>query len=178
MRPSSRDNVLAAVDQLAKSAGETSFEAMMENCCTMLEKLAAFLSMMRTREKFTEALDSMEATPIEEKLLLASIKMTPMLIGFGLKKVAKNAAKEFPAPTGRKHGIGCEKYVEVIDFVSKLNRDGVEVGDCIYRASRKFQMGVRSVERIWHHRAEILQNGPEPHFDDVVRKISEHVSGN
>lgn len=173
MRPQSRDKLLSAMDELAKTAGANSVDDMVDRACVMFEKLIEFASPMRTRAQAIEVLDKLEMTPAEERLLLASIKMTPMLIRFGIKKLAKTAVNDLPAPpTGRKPALASDKSVEVIDFVAKMNRDGYELGSCLYRASQRFGIGYRSVERIWNNRAEILQNGPEPHFEDVLQMLT------
>lgn len=172
MRPEARNRVLAACDELAKSAGASSFEEMVDKACVVLESLASFMGEIRTRDQAIAALDKMDATGAEEKLLLAGIRMVPMLARFGTKKVTKDVESNFGSfPTGRKPVLKGEQAMAAIEYIADLHKRGTELGTAIQRAAQRFGVGFRTVERVWNNREEILKNGPEPHFEDVVRRL-------
>ena len=82
MRPEMRDQLVAALDETAKTIGVATFEQGVDLICRFGEKLMPLLEQVRTREKAMAALDQMpDFPPGEEPLAVAAFRMLPQFLG-------------------------------------------------------------------------------------------------
>ncbi len=174
MRPEFRDQVLAALDEVAQIVGIPAIEQGIDLSCRAFEKLLGMMNPIRTREAFSESLDQAEVPPEEEPIVLASLRVLPHFIGTEIKQAAKQAAKDFPTHTGRKGSLSAEQKAEMCAFIGKLYAQGVKLTVCKQRAAQRFGVGVRTVERAWRHRGDLPA---QPDFETAMAYLLKVLSG-
>lgn len=172
MDEKSREEIVAALERAIALAGAKDYESGIEQA----EKLLRFgldgIERIRTRDALRKTLDaSDQMSKHEQKLFLVFVKLLPQIFRLGLKKAAKDAERNLPAlPGGRPRAATGNETKTIIDFVAKLHRAGVEFKVAKKRASMKFDVGLRTIERLWSKRATIEEY--EPTVQDVITSIS------
>jgi len=170
VRPEMRDQLVAALDETAKAVGVETFEQGVDLVCRFGEKLMPLLEQVRTREKAMAALDQMpDFPPEEEPLAVAAFRMLPQFLGIQLREQLPSVLKDLSgARKGRRRALSNDKQAAVCNFIGKLYREGVEMRDCKKRASLRFNVATRTVDRIWANRGTMSCNRMEPDLQDVM----------
>jgi hypothetical protein len=165
-----REQIVAALDEAAKSVGAESFDQGIDLVCRIVEKFMPSLEQMRTRERAIAALDQMpDFPPEEEPLAVASFRMLPQFLGIQARKQVPEVLKDLPGgKKGRRRALASDQQAEVCNFIGKLHLNGVEMRDCKKRASMRYNVAPRTVERIWANRAKLSGKRMEPDFQDVM----------
>ncbi len=172
MRPEARDKFLQLADVAAKAAGGTSLQDGIDLVRRILANLTAMFDAIRTPELLTLRLDETEVTPEQEWLLLAAVQFGPQLARFVLRRLHRNAEATLPDIPNRRPAVDAGTQVRLLSFVNDLHfNHGVELEAAKHRAAQRFRCGVRTVERYWRERKEILANGPKMQFFDLIEGL-------
>lgn len=138
----------------------------------LLAKLTAMFDAVRTPELLTQQLDEAEVTQEQEWLLLALVQFGPQLVRFIFRNLHRTAEATLPDIPNRRPAIDASAQVQLLSFVNDLNfNHGVELEAAKRRAALRFGCGVRTVERYWSGRTEILANGPKMQFFDLIEGL-------
>ena len=162
--------MVAALDEAAKAVGAETFEQGVDLVCRVVEKLKPLLEQMRTRERVIAELDQMpDFAPEEEPLAVAAFRMLPQFLGIQLRQQLPGVLKDLPGgKRGRRRALSNDEQAAVCNFIGKLYREGVEMRDCKKRASLRFNVATRTLDRIWANRKNVLGKRMEPDLQDVM----------
>lgn len=179
MDSETREKMVVAFEQLVRSAGAPSFEEGMNQArmltgiaCGWLVFINKFLQPIETLDDLRETLDSrMALSDVGQTHLLFALENLPWIMRMGATALAKKAASTLPPPAkGRKRKFTVEKKHEILDYVSKLNREGVSMDIAKGRAALKFKSSKRSIARIWAERASLPLENP-PTIQELIRSV-------
>jgi len=176
MRPEARDKFLKSADALAKELGGDSFQDGIVLARKLLKKLTEMFDSIQTPEMLAQRLDEMEIAPENEWLMLAIPGFSPQILRWILASLNRTAEKTLPQVPSRRPAVAANDQLKILRFINELHFDhGVELEKAKDRAARRFGCGVRTVERYWRERKEILANGPKPQFADLMEGIKADI---
>lgn len=172
MRPEARDEFLRSADATAKQVGGESFHGGIVLIRSWLPKLTELLDSVRTPEMLAQLLDETEMSIDNERLMLALAGFGPQLVRWIFAKLSRNAEATLPNFSNRRPAIAASVQIEMLQFINDLHfNQGLGLQDVKGRAARRFGCKVRTVERYWRERKEILANGPKLQFADLIDGI-------
>ena len=172
VRPEARDKVLVLADATARAVGGASFQDGIDKTRKLLSKLTEMLDSIRTPEMLARTLDELDVAPENEWLIFGLFKFGPHLVRWIFSKLNEETAKTLPAVPSRQPAVPASSQLKMLQFINDLSfKHGVEIEIAKQRAARKFGCGLRTVQRYWSKRVEILASGPEPQFSDVIEGI-------
>jgi len=112
---------------------------------------------VRTREQIAALLDAEPEPSASTILAFESVtRYAPYLLNRLVKKVAKDAVKGLPEhPPGPKPVVEQRQKRAICDYIGSLYARGISLGNAQKRASARWVISLRSVERIWAQRARL-----------------------
>jgi hypothetical protein len=168
LEPETRDRLLAGVDSAtAKLTQFPTIESALSWAWELSGRVHRKLENVRTREQIAVLLDAEPEPSLATILKFESvIRFVPFLLNRFVKKVAKDAVKGLPEnPSGPKPLIeGTQKPI-ICAFIGGLYAKGVSLHDAQKRAAMKWNISLRSVERIWAQRGG--PHGPEESIEEA-----------
>jgi hypothetical protein len=169
-----RERLVLAVENAIRVSGAKNYEAGMKQALKLIEFVHTGIRSIQTIDDLRTTLDScLPMSKSEEKIAVLAISFLPQILRIGLKMAAQEAQRTLPAlPGGRPRAITAIETAQVRDFVSKLIREGSTLKAAKDRASRKFVLSKRTIERIWSGRKAMPEN--EPTIKDALRYITTH----
>lgn len=192
MRPEARERFLLAADSSARALGASSFQDAIATVRRLFVKLTEQSDMIQTPELASQVLDDLEIAPELEEILIQLMENGPLLARWGIMELYRMAG-DLPTLPSRQPAVSGRAQVEIVRFINKLNfEQNVPMQIAKKRAAQHFGCGVRTVERYWRERQRILANGPQYHFNDLLKEakaiidsdmaadtaaVSEHHSG-
>lgn len=172
MRPEARERFLLAADSSARALGGSSFQDGIAIVRRTLAKLTELFDGVRTPELVVQSLDSLELTPELEEVLIQIVENGPLLVRWIVMNLHRSAEDNLPNLPTRAPAVTGRDQVEVIKHVNKLNFEyDVPMEAAKKRAAQRFGCSVRTVERYWQKKVEILASGPKYHFNDLLKEI-------
>jgi hypothetical protein len=174
LKPETRERLLAGVDRAtAKLTQFPSIEGIFFWLWKFSGRLHRKLENVHTREQIAALLDAEPEPSAEEILMFESvIRFAPFLLNRFVKKVAKESIKRLPEnPSGPKPVIEGNQKPAICAFIGALYAKGVSIRDAQKRAAMKWNISLRSVERIWAKRT--ASDGPGESIEDVQRTLVE-----
>jgi hypothetical protein len=172
MRPEARDQFLVNADATARALGGTSIQDGVALVRRILAKLTEMFESIQTPEQLAAGLDDLNVTPEIESLMIQGVAAGPLLLRWMAMKANESAETNLPTFPNRRPPVPAKVQVEIVKFVNDLNfRQNVPLEAAKRRAAKKFDCGVRTIERYWKERENILANGPKYHFDDLLNGI-------
>ncbi len=174
MKPETRDRLLAGID--SATARLTQFPTIESVVLWLWEfsgRVHRKLENVRTREQIVALLDA-EPEPSASTIWMCEsvTDYAPFLVNRFVKKVAKEAAKNLPEnPSGPKPVIAESEKPLICAFIKELYGNKVSVQDAKRRASKKWGVSVRSVERVWAERGS--SDGPEMSIEEAEKAALE-----
>jgi hypothetical protein len=183
MRSEARDEFLRLVNAAARELGGSSFQDGIDLARGGLAWLTELLDSVRTPELLAQKLDETDFGPQTEWLMRALAGFGPQLLRWVLSFLNQTAEDTLPNVPNRPPAVAASDQLKMLRFINELHFDyGVELQQAKSRAAKRFGCGVRTVERYWRERREILANGPKPHFSDLIEGLkasfeAEHRSG-
>jgi hypothetical protein len=149
-----REQVIEFCEKAMQSAGASSYDVAAQMASAQLRALSALIRKIRTRQSLSEALDGMALSQENENLLRGVLDYLPALAREAIRIVAEKATSSLPPlPPGRRRKVSGARISELLDHVSKLNRQGTTLKVAKMRAAQKFQCSQRTVDRHWANRA-------------------------
>jgi hypothetical protein len=177
MRPEARDKFLKLADATAKELGGDSFQDGIALARKWLSKLTEMFDSIRTPEMLAQRLDETEIAPENEWLMFALAGFGPQLLRWIFASLNRNAEVTLPNFPNRRPAIATNTQIEMLRFINDLHfNHAVELQKAKSRAAQRFGCGVRTVERYWREREEILANGPKPQFADLIEGIKAAIA--
>lgn len=172
MDEKTREKMVSALENAILAAGAKDYEAGMAQASKLIAFLHNNVQMMQTKDAFRKTLDSCsEVSKSEEKIALMGLTMMPHLLRIGLKMAAKKAENTLPAlPGGRPRAISATEAREILRFISGLHEKGTSFKAAKERASRRYGISLRTIERLWSKRIAIDED--KPTIEDVLDLIS------
>jgi hypothetical protein len=167
LKPETRDRLLAGID--SATAKLTQFSTI-DNVAHWLWEFSGRvyrkIENVRTREQIEAVLDAEpEPSPATIRAFESVIRFAPFLLNRLVKKVAKDAGKGLAEnPSGPKPVIAENEKPLICVFILGLIAKKVSVQDAQRRAAKKWNISLRSVERIWSERDS---------FDETKMSIEE-----
>jgi len=169
MRPEVRDQFLANADAIAKGLGGSSFQEGIEMARKALAFLTQLFDSIQTPELFAKGLDELQLTNEQENLLVQGIAAAPLLLRWLAKDFIETTQETLPALPNRRPRVSAKNQLEILGYVNKLNfQQRVPLEIAKQRAAIRFHCSTRTVERYWHLRQEILENGPKYQFGELL----------
>ena len=167
-----REKMVLAFENAVLVAGAQDYEAGVRQASKLIEFIQDGVQSIQTKDGLRKMLDSwLPMSKSEEKVALLALKLLPQLLRIGLKGAAKKAETTLPAlPGGRPRAVSADKTQEALNHVSELHRKGCTFKVAKDRASMKYGLSQRTIERMWLNRESIQE--VEPTVDDVLRFIS------
>jgi hypothetical protein len=166
-----REKMVLALENAVRVAGARDYEEGMKQAKKLIDFADNGIQSIQTIEGLRKTLDScLPTSKSEEKVVLLAIKLLPQLLRVGLKMAAKKAVSALPPPpAGRPRVTTANKTQEVLIFISELHRKGCSLKVAKGRASRRFEISLRTIERLWSNRGSVHED--EPTFKEVLRFI-------
>jgi hypothetical protein len=111
---------------------------------------------MRSKEDFAACLDSLpEPSWFRLRMMLGSLRYTPQLIRFGLKRLALAAEEDLPpVPVGRP-GLEAISKAQIVAHVGKMHVRGYTLEQAKENARIKFGVSISTVQRVWDDRGNL-----------------------
>jgi len=177
MKADQRDRVWAAMDVAALKISGMDLEHSMAEGHRIFARLAELAAQMKTREQLTEMFDNLPDLSFkEEALLRVGCRFAPQLLRLGAAAVAETAKQTLPqAPGGRSRALSREEERQVCKFIGELLVHETSFKGAIFRASQRFDVSQRTIERVWSHRLRLRENISDPSFQDVVNALRESL---
>jgi hypothetical protein len=177
MRPEMRDQFIANANAAARSMGAESFQDGIDLVRRNLAFLAELFDRIQTPELLVKSLDEFEVIPELEVLLVQFVGAGPLVLRWLAKKFNESAQESLPALPNRRPPIEAKAQVEMLRFVNDLHFEhDVPLEDAMKQAALKYGCGVRTIERYWQDRKNILANGPKYGFDELIKAVVATVS--
>jgi hypothetical protein len=84
----------------------------------------------------------------------------------------QSASETLPTLPNRRPAVKGKAQVEILRFVNDLHfQHRVALEGAKRRAAQRFHCSVRTIERYWREREQILKNGPNLHFNDLIEEL-------
>jgi len=172
MRPEMRDRFIANANAAALSMGAESFQVGIDLARRNLALLAEMFDKIQTPELLVKALDEFQTSPELEVLLVQFAGAGPFVLQWLAKKFNKSAQESLPALPNRRPPIKAKAQVEMLRFVNDLHFEhDVALEKAKEQAALRYSCGVRTIERYWRDRKNILANGPKYSFDELIKAV-------
>jgi len=174
MNPEQRDRFLHAFDETAKSLGDMTLDQALELASRLISKLHELFEKVKTRELFAYELEHSDVSPEMSEALISFAEQFPRFARFAAVKLAKVAARDFPSPGEGRPTLSAVAQVEIVKYVQQLYVEKkFRLRLAMQRAAMKFGCSLRSVQRCWSKRDQIIESGPEMRFADVLSAFKE-----
>jgi len=169
MTPEERNRFLSLADQVAVKLGGESFEAGLQQVTPWVEKFYELLNKLRDHEQLISQLDQFELSPERMRLLFALVELGPEFLRYLASELEQIAAKTLPAPPERRPTVPAEIQYKMVKYVDWLYiGQGVPLGIAKMRTAEKFGWKLRTVNRYWKDRRQILESGPKMRLKDLI----------
>ena len=157
-----REELVSGIEKAFLKVGAQSYESGTLQAKKLLALALDGIQNIQSKDGLRTILDSFPPMTRRNELMLRIIvNRMPHLLRFGLTTLSKIAKSNLPSfPAGRPSLYTGAKAQEVIDCVKELYGKGISFSAAKERASWKFQLSVRTVERLWARRASILEDNP------------------
>jgi len=174
-----REVMIVAFDNAVRMVGAQSFEEGMRQAKTVLENVSSwalfannFIQPIETVQDLRETLDSRMSIPEREQaLLLFALENLPEILREGVTTLKKKVVSSLgPRPGGRKRAFTAQESQEVLDYVSKVNREGASMPAAKRRAAQKYHCSPRTVDRLWKNREFIAKEEP-PTIQELISMV-------
>jgi hypothetical protein len=177
MKPDQRDRIRKALDMAATKVSGMDLERSMAKGQEFFALLANLTALVKTREQLTEMFDNLpDLTFKEEALIRVGCRFAPHLLRLGLTAAAETAKKKLPqVPGGRSRALSREEENQVCRLIGELLIYGTSLKDAIFRASQRFDVSRRTIERVWAQRLHLSEDNFEPTFPEVVSALRESL---
>jgi hypothetical protein len=110
----------------------------------------------RSRERLTAALiTGPDANPDELERWLAFIRALPYFLRSALQGIGKTLP---PPPGGRPRELSAQERMEVCLQIGNLYGQGVELPDAQKRMAQRYDVSLRTIQRVWHQRGKWKSN--------------------
>lgn len=174
MSPEQRDRFLHALDETAKSLGDVTLDQGLEIANLFISTLHELFEKVKTRELFAYELEHNDLSPEMGELLISFAEQLPRFARFAVDKASNAVIRDLPSPVEGRPTLPAVAQLEIVKYVQHLYVEKkVPVRVAMQRAADKFNCGLRSVQRCWKKRDQILEQGPEMRFPDVLSAIQE-----
>jgi len=159
MRAETKERILAALETSFRVAGAENLEQGMALCSRLFESLYRAFEPLKNRKTISAWFDQVpEPGPEDEAMLVACCEMLPTLLRMNVQAFAEELSKTMPhAPGGRPQALSPDAQKEICKFIGQLHSEGVELREAKKRASRKWDVSVRTVQRLWSTRARCAE---------------------
>lgn len=155
MKPETRDRLLAAIDNaFARLTQFSTIESVTQWLWEFSGRVHRKMEHIRTREQITALLDA-EPEPSASKLwaLESVLQYAPFLLNRLVRKIATDAAKGLPgSPSGPKPVVDDSQKQAICQYIGDLYAAGVSLTNAQKRAAMRWNMSLRSIQRIWAER--------------------------
>jgi hypothetical protein len=172
MRPEIRDQFIENANAVAQSLGAESFQFGIDLARRNLAFLVELFDKIQTPELLVKALDEFQTSPELEALLVQFIGAGPFVLRWLAMKFNESAQESLPALPNRRPPIEAKAQLEMLRFVNNLHFEhDVALEKAKKQAALKFGCGVRTIERYWRDRKNILANGPKYGLDEMLKAV-------
>jgi hypothetical protein len=162
MRPEMRDQFIANANAAAQSMGAESFQQGIDLARRNLAFLAELFDKIQTPELLMRSLDEFQISSELEVLLVQFVGAGPLLIRWLAKEFNESAQASLPALPNRRPPIAAKVQAEMLRFVNALHFEhNVALEAAKQQAALRYGCGIRTIERYWRDRKNILANGPK-----------------
>ncbi len=169
MNPEQRDRFLRAFDETAKSLGDVTLDQGLELASFFISKLHELFEKVKTRELLAYELEHNDASPEMSEILISFVEQLPKFARFAVVALDKAAKRDFPSPGEGRPTLPAVTQLEIVNYVQQLYiAKKVPVRTAMQRATTKFGWRLRTIQRCWSKRDQILESGPEIRFADVL----------
>jgi hypothetical protein len=178
VKPDQRDRILAAIDKASDKLNGIDLETSMATASRMFARLAELTAQLQTREQIVEIFNSSPDVSFKDEMLIrTACRYAPELFRIGGTALADIAKKEFPrAPGGgRPTALSSETAGQVCKYILGLLLE-TSVTNAILRASQRFNVSKRTIERVWAERLEPRNQAVEPTFPEVLDAVKGFVA--
>jgi len=178
MKPEQRDRILIAIDKASIRLNGIDLQTSMATATRMFSGLAALTARMQTREQIIEIFNSFPDASLSEELMITAVcQYLPQLLRIGGTALAEMAKKESPRLPGggRPLALRAEEVGQVCKYIGGLLPD-TSYANAILRASQKFNVSERTIERVWSERLEPRDEALEPTFPEVLNAVKGFVA--
>jgi hypothetical protein len=153
-------------------------ETSMATASRMFARLAELTAQLQTREQIVEIFDSSPDVSLKDEMLIrAACRYAPQLFRVGsaaLAEMAKKESSRIPGG-GRPLALRPHEARDVCDFIGVL-LPKTSFPNAILRASQRFGVSKRTIERVWSERLEPQDQGVEPAFPEVLDAVKGFVT--
>jgi hypothetical protein len=173
MKPDQRDRIWKALDMAATKVSGMNLEQSVAKGQQFFALLADLTALVTTRAQIAEIFDNLpDLTFKEEALIRVGCRFAPQLLRLGLTAAAETGKKRLPqVPGGRSRALSREEENQVCRLIGELLIYGTSLKDAISRASQRFDVSRRTIERVWAHRLQVSEDSFEPTFPEVVSAL-------
>ena len=173
MRPEARDEFIANVNATAEALGGTTFQGGIDLVRQLLARLTERFDSIQTPELLAKGLDELNVSQEIESLMIQTAASGPLLLRWLYTQFNHSVSETLPTLSSRRPAVKGKTQVEILKFVNDLHfQHRVALEDAKRRAAQRFHCSVRTIERYWREREQILKNGPKLHFSELIEELT------
>lgn len=178
MTPEVRDAIVDNIEKAFIAAGSIDYDDGIATVSKLIGWCKNAVEAIRTREHLRVLLDQVPDLPVEEEpLAVAATQFLPQLISFVVNQLASDISKDF-RPHGGRPSTPDEQLVSMVRFVGAMHTDGYSMAICKRRASTRFGVSTRTVERAWQNRGRLLEGERKVSFEEVRTWVAGCLNAN
>src|SRR5271170_785105 len=149
-----REKIVASFENAMRTVGAQNYEDGVETVARLIRFASDGIETMRTPDQLRETLDRLPPLSMRERMMILFLMpRLPQLLRLGLKMLGEEAGRTLPAPDGgRPRSMSADTVEEALDYVCKLQRQGVRLEIAKLRTAQKFGCSLRTIERYWRTR--------------------------
>jgi hypothetical protein len=169
VKPEQVDRLLSLADESAKRVGVITVDEALAKVRQFTIPILETLRRAETRDQLARELREFEVPEDLEELLLQVVRFMPELLRHWARELNERATKTLPAPQVGRSTVPAEIQLQMIRFIEHLYIEKkVALKEAKLRARNRFRWSIRTVNRYWSRRKEILESGPTMRFADVL----------
>lgn len=174
MTPEVRDAIVENVEKAFVAAGSLDYDDGIATVSKAIDWCRDAVRTIRTREHLRLLLEQVPDLPVEqEPFAVAATRFLPQLISDVIKQLSSDISKDFKLSGGRP-STPSEQLVSIVRFVGAMHTDGYSMATCKKRASLRFGVSTRTVERAWQNRGRLLEGERKITFEEVRAWLTEY----
>jgi hypothetical protein len=156
------DQLISETEQSCQKMGLDLYE-IMQRAPAIVEKWKRYYGLFqqvwnhaRSREELTAFLiTGPDPSPEEMETVLTLIRTIPYLLRSSFQSATKSLP---PSPGGRPRELRPEQRKEICLQIGQLYGLGVELRDAQKRLAQRYDVGLRTIQRVWQERAKWSSN--------------------
>jgi hypothetical protein len=168
VKPELSDALVNSIERAMQAGGARNLDEGLVVMHVCLDYVQQSVAGARTRADMIAMCGQFELPDEQARMFIAAVDAMPMVLQSGLDAFRQAAVQTMEAPriVGRKRSLDVAQQAEVCSFIGTLFGQGVPLKLCQLRASQRFGVSRRTVERAWQQRAQLAQqatvNKPDP----------------